>query len=84
MASYIHHNTDIDVSCVTSFNYIGLSLVSQYGWHILITVIILVVVWSRVKPYYYQWRKKQEELNDERNFDSVKAERCVVQYKITF
>ena len=31
-------------------------------------LLVMAVAWSKLKPYYYAWRKKQEEIQDERNF----------------
>ncbi len=56
---------------------VGFSLLSDYGWYVLFAVIVLGVAWSKLKPHYRQWKKKQEERIDEQNFDPVKAEKLV-------
>ncbi|XP_064394010.1 selenoprotein S B-like [Halichondria panicea] len=52
----------------------GLSLLSEYGWYVLLTTVVLALAWSRLKPHYYQWKKKREDWIDEQNFDPNKAE----------
>lgn len=48
---------------------------SDYGWYVLLTVVVLGVAWSRLKPHYHLWKKKREDWIDEQNFDPVKAEK---------
>ena len=55
--------------------FIGLFLLSNYGWYILLIVIILFVVWVNIKPSVERWLKKREERIEEENFDPAKAER---------
>ncbi|KAL5499617.1 hypothetical protein EMCRGX_G011068 [Ephydatia muelleri] len=49
-------------------------LIASYGWYIVAALLVMMVVWSKLKPYYYAWKKKQEKIQDEINFDPVKAE----------
>ena len=53
---------------------IGLFLLSNYGWYILLIVIVLFIVWANIKPSVQKWLKKREERIEEQNFDPVKAE----------
>ena len=53
----------------------GLFLLSNYGWYILLIVIVLFIVWANIKPSVERWLKKRKEREEELNFDPVKAER---------
>ena len=50
-------------------------MVSQYGWFVVLGLVVLVYVWTKLKPSYEEWRKKRERLAEEQNIDPVKAER---------
>lgn len=49
-------------------------LLVNYGWHLLLAVILAAVVWTNIKPSIMRWLRKREERLDEANFDPVKAE----------
>ena len=53
----------------------GLLLIANYGWYILLGVIVLFIVWANIKPSVQRWLKKREERLEEQNFDPDKAER---------
>lgn len=65
--------------CVCTCMYmnvlLGLFLLSNYGWYILLCLIILFIVWANVKPNVQRWLKKREEKLEELNFDPARAER---------
>lgn len=50
-------------------------VLTSYGWHILLVVIILAIVWTNIKPSVLLWLRKREERLEEANFDPDKAER---------
>ena len=54
---------------------LGLLLIANYGWYILLSVIVLFIVWANIKPSVQRWLKKREERLEEQNFDPDKAER---------
>ena len=54
---------------------VGLFLLMNYGWYILLGVIVLFIVWANIKPSVLRWLKKREERLEEENFDPDKAER---------
>lgn len=62
--------------CKLIYVYVlGLLLFANYGWYILLGVIVLFIVWVNIKPIVQRWLKKREERVEEQNFDPVKAER---------
>ena len=50
-------------------------LLSNYGWFIIIAVIVLALLWTNIKPAITRWLRKREEMWEEANFDPDKAER---------
>ena len=54
---------------------LGLFLFANYGWYILLGVIVLFIVWTNIKPSVQRWLKKREDRLEEQNYDPVKAER---------
>lgn len=46
-------------------------LIAAYGWYMVIALVVVVVGWVKLKPYYFAWRKKQEEIQEERNFGEL-------------
>ena len=41
---------------------------SQYGWFILLGLVVLLYVWYKIRPSFQEWQRKQRDLEDERNF----------------
>ena len=54
---------------------IGIFLLTNYGWYILLGLVVMVIVWANIKPAIQRWLKKREQRQEELNFDPVKAER---------
>jgi len=50
-------------------------LVPQYGWYILLGLILLMVAWTQLRHHVYAWLQRRNEQVEERNFDPVKAEK---------
>ena len=63
-----------ELLCKISCPFIGLFLLSNYGWYILLIVIVLFIIWANIKPSIQRWMKKREERIEEENFDPIKAE----------
>lgn len=47
----------------------------NYGWHLVLLLVVLALLWTNLKPSLLRWLKKREERLEEENFDPVKAER---------
>lgn len=55
--------------------YLGVGLLERYGWLILIGLVILVFLWSKLKPYWKELQNKWERQQEIANFDPIKAAR---------
>lgn len=47
----------------------------NYGWHMILCVIVLAILWTNIKPSVMRWLIRREERQEEANFDPIKAER---------
>lgn len=56
------------------FSFPAVYLLTSYGWFIVLSVIVLALVWTSIKPVILRWLRKREERWEEANFDPVKAE----------
>lgn len=43
-------------------------LVPQYGWYILLGLILLMVAWTQLRHHVYAWLQRRNEQVEERNF----------------
>ncbi len=63
------------MSLSTLLHHAVLFLLANYGWHVLLTLIVLAIVWTNIKPSVLRWLRKRQERLEEENFDPDKAER---------
>ena len=50
---------------------IGWVFIEQYGWYILLGIILLIYIWYKLQPKYYAWIKKREKWIDEQNYGKM-------------
>lgn len=53
--------------------YLGVGFLERYGWLIVIGLVILVFLWSKLKPYWKELQNKWERQQEIANFDPIKA-----------
>ncbi|PFX18734.1 hypothetical protein AWC38_SpisGene16873 [Stylophora pistillata] len=51
----------------------GVGFLERYGWLIVIGLVILVFLWSKLKPYWKELQNKWERQQEIANFDPIKA-----------
>ena len=49
------------------------ALMAAYGWYVVLALVVVMVAWVKLKPYYYAWRKKRERIQEESNFGELYA-----------
>lgn len=53
--------------------YSGVGFLERYGWFIVFGLVILVFLWSKLKPYWRELQNKWERQQEIANFDPIKA-----------
>lgn len=53
--------------------YLGVGFLERYGWLIVIGLVILVFLWSKLKPFWKELQNKWERQQEIANFDPIKA-----------
>lgn len=53
--------------------YVGVGFLENYGWFIVFGVIILIFLWSKLKPYWRDLQRRWEQKRDIANFDPIQA-----------
>lgn len=53
--------------------YVGVGFLENYGWFIVFGVIILIFLWSKLKPYWRDLQRRWEQQRDIANFDPIQA-----------
>ncbi len=50
-----------------------LTFLTQYGWYILVGVVLTLVAWVKLKPHLLAWSKKRQEWFEEQNFGELSS-----------
>lgn len=53
--------------------YLGVGFLERYGWFIVLGFVILVFLWTKLKPYWRELQNKWERQREIANFDPIKA-----------
>lgn len=62
----------------------GVGFLENYGWFIVFGVIILIFLWSKLKPYWRDLQRRWEQQRDIANFGELSdksGQTCILLYK---